>query len=153
GSMFLADKDYAQAVEMLERISPSYSDATRSLRELAEAALAAQKNEIKPIPGKPSYLELALAALAKIPDLKPGADGFTSRDYFAAKLTLADIFYKAKDHDKLEALAQSLAKSLDAADGKIQEEFRIPVMSLSLYAKLGRGEIDCKAGRYSKAYE
>src|SRR5207253_3005111 len=47
----------------------------------------------------------------------------------------------------------ALAKSIDRTDERIQEEFRIPVLSLGLYAKLGRGEIDYQAGRYSKAYE
>ena len=92
-------------------IPPSYADSTRSLYLLAAAALAAHKNDAKPPPGKPSYEERALAALASVPDLNPAADGATIRDYFAAKLTLAEIYYKAKQHEQLEALAQILAFS------------------------------------------
>jgi hypothetical protein len=153
GVMLLADKDYPQAVEALERISPSYPDSTRSLYQLARAALQAQKNEVKRPPGKPAYEERALAALTRIPDLKLSADGATCRDYFAAKLTLADVYYQAKQHEKLQALAQALARSLDDTGEKVQEEFRTPVVSLSLYAKLGMAESDYKVGRYRQARE
>lgn len=153
GVLLIADKDYPRAVETLDRISSSYGDTTRALYQLAGAALAAQKNDAKVPPGKPGYEQRALAALAQIPDLQPSADGSTIRDYFAAKLTLADVYYKAKQYEKLEALAQTLAKSIDGTDETIQEEFRTLVMSLSLYAKLGKGEIEYQAGRYGKAYE
>ncbi|HLJ93225.1 MAG TPA: hypothetical protein VKU02_08555 [Gemmataceae bacterium] len=152
GVILFANKEYVQAVEELNRISSGYSDATRSLYQLAGAALAAQKSDLKPPAGKPSYEQRALAALARIPDLKTGADTFTARDYFAAKLMLAEIYFKAKQYDKLEALAPTLAKHLDGVDEKVKDEFRTPVLSLTLYAKLGRAEIDYRAGQYGKAY-
>ena len=139
-------------MEVLDRISPSYSDSTRALYELAGAALEAKKNDLKPPPGKPAYEERALAALARIPELGVSADHATIRDYFAAKLLLADIYYKANQPEKLDALAQALAKSLDGRDLSVQEAFRTSVRSLSLYAKLGRGEMDYKAARYGKAH-
>jgi hypothetical protein len=153
GAMLLADKDYPQAVEVLERISSGYADSTRSLYQLASAALQAQKNDIKPPVDKSSYEERALAALTKIPDLGPSADHATSRDYFAAKLMLADMYYRSKQHVQLEALAQRLIKNLEGTDEKVREEFRSSVLSLTLYAKLGRGESDYEAGRYGEARE
>src|SRR5260370_40892714 len=50
GVMLLADRDYPQAVEVLDLISPSYADSTRSLYQLAAAALAAPKKHGKPPP-------------------------------------------------------------------------------------------------------
>jgi hypothetical protein len=151
GAMSIADKDYPQAVEVLERISSTYADSTRSLYQLASAALQAQKNEMKLPSGKPSYEERALAALTKIPDLSPSSDRATSRDYFAAKLMLADMYYRSKQHEQLEGLAQRLVKSLEGADENVREEFRSPVLSLTLYTKLGKGETDYDSGRYSDA--
>jgi hypothetical protein len=153
GAALLAEKNYAEAVEVLDRISPSYSDSTRSLYELASAALKAKKIDLKPPPSKPAYEQRALAALARIPDLRPSADPATTRDYFAAKLLLADIYYRANQPEKLDALSQTLAKRLDGCDRNVQEAFRTPILSLSLYAKLGRGEMDYKAGRYGKTRE
>jgi hypothetical protein len=153
GMMFLADKDYRQAVEVLDRISPSYSDATRSLSRLARAALQAQKNGLQPPPGKPSYEERALAALARIPDLNPSADPATARAYFTAELMRAEIYYEKKQPDRLEALAQKLAKQLEGVEEEVRQEFGTAVFSLSLYAKLGRGEADFQAGRYGKVRE
>src|SRR5262249_43908432 len=106
GAIFLIDKDYGQAVEVLDRISSSYAESTRALYQLAGAAFEAQKNDQKPPPGKPAYEERALAALVRIPELTPSADSATSRDYFAAKLSLADVYYRTQQHEKLEALAQ-----------------------------------------------
>jgi hypothetical protein len=151
--MLLTDKEYGQAVEVLDRISSHYSDATRSLSELARAALQAHKNGLQPPAGKPSYLERALAALARVPDLKSSADRATARDYFAAELTLADIYYQRKQHDQLDALAQKLAEKLAGTEEGIQQEFRSAIASLSLYAKLGRGETDYQAGQYGKVRE
>ncbi|HEX4716058.1 MAG TPA: hypothetical protein VH164_14135, partial [Ktedonobacteraceae bacterium] len=153
GLMLLADKNYAEAVEVFDRISPNYADSTRALYQQAGAALQAQKNELKPPPGKPAYQQRALAALAKIPDLKASADAATVRDYFAAKLTLADVYYKANQHEKLDALAQNLAKSLEGLDSTLQDEFRTSVLSLALYGKLAKGETEYRAGRYSQVRE
>ena len=153
GGMHLADKEYQQAVEVLDRISPSYSERTRSLYQLAGAALQAQKNDRPPPPGQPSYQERALAALTSIPDLRSAADAATRRDYFAAKLMLAEIYYQTKQHEKLQALAQSLTASLEGTDVKIQQDFRTSILALSLYAKLGMAEADYQAGRYQKVRE
>jgi hypothetical protein len=153
GLMFVAEKDYGQAVEVLDRISSSYSDVTRSLSQLARAALQAQKNGLQPPAGKPGYQERALASLARVPDLRSAAEPAMVRDYFTAELTLADIYYQRKQHDQLDALAQKLAKKLEGTEEGIRQEFRSAVFSLSLYAKLGRGETDYQAGRYSKVRE
>lgn len=153
GRLLIGDKDYRQAVEVLERISPSYPDATRALYQLSVAALQAQKNDLQPPPGKPAYEERARAALERIPDLAPSADDATARDYFAAKLTLADIYYRNHQHDKLEALAQALAKNLGSTEQTLQEAFQTSVFSVLLYAKLGKGEAAYKAGRYRDARE
>jgi hypothetical protein len=153
GILLLADKNYPAAVETLGRITPAYSDSTRALYQLASAATQADKEEIKPGAGRPSYREQAEAALLRIPDLSGSDDPGTAQIYFAGKLMLADLYYRGKQYEKLRALADALAKALDNAADKIKAEHRINVRVLKLYADLGRAEAEYIAGHYSKASE
>jgi len=153
GLVLLGEKDYPAAVEVLERISPTYPEATRSYFQLAAAALQAQKDEAKPPPGKASYQDRAVAALLKIPELSTGADSSTIHDYVLAKMMLANNYYRLKQFEKMDQLADALLKQLDALDEKTKEEHRTSVVALTLYAKLGRAEADYAAGHYAKVRE
>jgi tetratricopeptide (TPR) repeat protein len=152
GILLLNDKKYAEAVEVLDRIATGYPEAIRAYFQLAGAVLQVQKDEtIKPPPGKPSYQERLLAALTRMPELTSGADAATVHDYFNAKLVLADLYYRAKQFDKVDALAEALLKRLDGLDEKTKAEQQAGVVILSLYAKQGRAEAEYAAGQYGKA--
>src|SRR5262249_30135726 len=153
GIILLAEKNSPAAVETLGRITSGYSDSTRALYQLASAATQADKEEIKPAAGRPSYREQAETALLRIPDPSGSDDPGTAQIYFAGKLMLADIYYRGKQYEKLHALADALAKALDSASDKIKAEHRINVRVLKLYAELGRAEAEYAAGRYPKASE
>jgi hypothetical protein len=151
--VLLSEKNYPEAVEVLERVTPGYSDATRAFYQLAGAALEAQKEEAKPRPGKPGYNERALAALLRIPELSGVADAATVHDYFNAKLMLADVYYRSKQYEKMDQLADALLKRIDGLGDKSKAAYRTSVLALTLYAKLGRAEADYAAGQYAKARE
>jgi hypothetical protein len=151
GLLALNEKNYPAAVEALERITPGYADATRALYQLAGAALQAQKEDAKPPPGRPSYQERAIAALRRVPELAEPADPATVHDYFAGKLTLADLYYRGKQYDKVQELAEALLKKLDGLDERAKAEHRGSVLALALYAPLGRAEAECQAGRFGQA--
>ena len=151
GIVFLADKNYPEAVDALSRITSAYPDATRALYQLASAAVQADKEEIKAKPGQPSYQDRALAALLRIPDLSTPAEAGTAHVYFAAKLMLADIYYRSKQYAKLQLLADSLLKSLEGLDDKTKAEHRTNVYALKMYAELGQAEADYATGRYGNA--
>jgi len=152
GLELASEKNYPEAVAVLERISAGYPDATRAMFRLAAAALNAQKEDsAQPAPGKSSYQDRALAALMRIPDLSPSADIGTINDYVAAKLTLGRIYYSTKQFDKMEVLTEALLKKVDELDPKTQAEHRVSVLIGTMYAKFGRAEAEHSAGNYGKA--
>jgi hypothetical protein len=153
GLAAIADKNYAEAVETLDRVSPTYSDRVQSLYQLAAAALQADKEGIPAPVGRPSFQERALAALAGIPEPSTRAPPSIVRTYFAAKLMLADIYYRAKQYKKLATLAQALTQNLDNVDEKLKGELQIKVHIFQLYAVLGGAETAYAAGRYAEACE
>src|SRR5256885_17185974 len=95
GSQAFIDKNFAEAVNILGRITPGYNDAIKSTYLLAAAAFQAQKEEPA---GKVNYQDLALAALLKMPELPAAADPVTARDYFNAKQMLAGIYYRPRQY-------------------------------------------------------
>jgi TolA-binding protein len=151
GLLYLNDKNYPEAVAVLDRVSSAYPEATRAFFLLAGAALQAQKENVKPPAGAANYQDRALAALLKIPDLRPGADAATVRDFFSSRQLLADIYYRTKQFDKMEAMTSALVKRLDELDNDLKAEQRTTVVILDLYAKLGRAETEYNAGHYDKA--
>jgi TolA-binding protein len=150
--LLLTEKDYPAAVDVLERITPGYPEATHVYYQLAAAALQAEKDGSKPAIGKRSYRDRALAALTKIPELSATADAAAIRDYFGAKLLQGNIYYLTKQFALMQTLADALQKRLDAlTDDRAKAEQRLTVRSLDLSAKLGQAEADAAVGQYAKA--
>src|SRR5262249_47217230 len=89
GWVLASEKKYAEAVAVPGRTTPDYPDLTRARFQLAETALQAQKDEgSKPVTGKASYQDRAMAALLRIRDLDAKADAGTANAYIASKLIL-----------------------------------------------------------------
>jgi hypothetical protein len=153
GMLLLAEKKCPEAVETLDRISSKYSDLTLALNQLANAALQAENEGTKPPPDRPSYLDRAIAALVRIPPLSPQAEPSAMQIYFAAKLMLADIYFRTKQHEKVEALAETILKRLECLDEKTKAGHRANILAVKLYAELGRAEADYTAGRYTQVRE
>jgi hypothetical protein len=154
GWLLLTEKNYADAVTVLERVGLGYAEYTRALCQLAEAALLAHKDGTsKPAPGAPSYQDRALAALLKVPELARSADAGTAQAYFGARQMLAGIYYRSKQYDKMESLTDGLLKQVDDLDEKTKTEHRSTVLGLTLYAKLGRAEAEYAAGHFGRARE
>src|SRR5262249_20650801 len=100
-----------------------------------------------------SFQDRATAALLKIKDPPAAADAAIIRDYFSSKQLLADIYYRTKQYEKMEAMTSALVKRLDELDNDMKAEQRTTVLILDLYAKLGRAEAEYGAGHYAKARE
>jgi tetratricopeptide (TPR) repeat protein/TolA-binding protein len=144
------DKKYPEAIDALERISPGYAEATRAFYLLAGLALQAQKDGLTPAQGKRPYQERALAALNKVPEPGPLADAETIHDYIGAQQMLADLYYRARQYDRMEALSDALQKRLEKLDDRTQAEFRTRIRILGLYARLGKAETEYHAGQYAQ---
>jgi TolA-binding protein len=150
GLVAMGEKNYPEAVEALERIGASYPESSRVLYQLASAALRAQKEDARPPEGKPGYQERAVAALTRIPEPPRSADPATIQDYLNSKLMLADLYFHAKEYDRMEALAILLQKKLAAYGDKAKAEQSANVLLRTLYAKFGKAEADYSAGKYAE---
>jgi tetratricopeptide (TPR) repeat protein len=152
GLVFIAEKQYPEALDILERIAvASYPDAVRVLYLLADAAFRADKDGLAAPAGRPPYKQRALAALSKMPEITTAADPGTIHDYFAGKLILADLYYQDKQFEKMDVLTDALTKVLQGMDEKTRTQYQPEVGVLTLYAKLGRAEAEYGAGRYAEA--
>lgn len=157
GRMLVGKKDYVAATEALNRISATYANSTSSLYLLAQAALQADKAELKPPAGNPPYAEQAVAALQAIPDLSPEADAGRARVFFEAKLQLGSLLYARQEYKQLGSLASVLQQRLQAPGSAMTEnlraELRPRVLALDLLARFGQAEADYRAGRFAQVCE
>jgi tetratricopeptide (TPR) repeat protein len=154
GLVLIAQKQYPEAIDVLERIpAASYPDAIRTLYLLADAAFRADKDGLPAPAGRPPYKQRALDALSKMPEINTAADAGTIHDYFGGKLLLADLYYRDKQFQKMDALTDSLVKLLQGMDDKTKEQYQPEVAVLTLYAKLGRADAEYAAGHYAEAHK
>ncbi len=154
--LLLQAKKHAEAVEVLERVTPAYHDATRAQYQLAMAAFSAHREEAKPPAGKPSYEERGIRALKAIPELTSGADPTTVEIYLLARLELSRVYYAEKKFAEMQALLDKLAKVLDEAcglDKEAKESLEATVKGRRLLAQYGVGEEQYAAGAYTKVRE
>ena len=153
GLLLLQGKKYAETVEVLERITPSYGESIRALYHLATSAFQAQR-ENSPVPkGKPSFEERGTRALKAVPELPPGADPATTEIYFLARLELSRIHYGEKKYAEMQALLDKLTKQLEQAK-EIDQEARTglatTIRARKLLARYGLAEEDYAKGEYEK---
>lgn len=157
GRLLLQEKKYPEAVATLSRVSPTYTDSTRSLFQLGYAAQMAQRTESKPLPGRPPYIQIALNALRAVPPLADDADPATIPIYFEAKLTLGSLLYTQKNPAEAVTLGTALLKEVGnptlALDSIARAELETKALGLQLLGRLGVAEIDDNARQYAKVRE
>lgn len=151
GLVAMGEKNYPEAVEALGRITPGYPESSRVLYQLASAARLAQKEDTKPGESKSGYLERAVAALTHIAEPVSSADATTIQEYISSKLLLADLYFQAKDFDKMGGLADLLLKKQAAYGDKVKPGQRASTLLCALYAKYGKADADYNAGKYAEA--
>jgi hypothetical protein len=155
GIVLFGENKYAEAVAVLSRITPSYENAIRSQYLLASAALQAQKADLKPPAGQPSYQQIAMSAFEAMPALPHGADAETVQVYVDARLHYGGLLYSQKDYPRLTTVADSLQKLVASSDLALPEaarnDLRPRVKALEMLAKLGEADTAFRAGQYAKA--
>jgi TolA-binding protein len=154
GSVYWGEKKYPEAVAVLGRVTQGYPNLTHALYLLALAALQAEKAGTAPPAGKPTYAQLAQAALQAVPEPTGGTPPGTVLTYLEAKLQLGGLLYTAQKFPALQALADTLRKQLAAPELGLDESTRAAlrprVHALELLARFGQGEADYRAGQYAK---
>jgi hypothetical protein len=155
GALAFRSKKYPDAMAYFSRIGPTYGDYTVTQYNLAKAALLAEKEGIKPLTGKPSYQQMAIEALTKIPKLPADASRMTTQIYFYGKLELARLLILTKQYPQLDALANDVFKRFgetheeDFAEGG-RAEVKPFIDALPLFARYGQGESEFKAGHFTQ---
>ena len=155
GALALASKKYRGAINFLAPIAPEYPGYSLAQYQLAGAALAAHEAGTDPPPGHPPYIEQAVTALQRIPDLPNDADPATSQAFFYGKLQLAKLFFARRNYESMERLADNLLNRFREAtlDEQTKNELRPAVEALPLYALYGRAALAYQARRYAEARE
>jgi hypothetical protein len=160
--LYINDKDpekreenVQQAVLALARITPSYSNYTVTQYQLAQFALDAEKEKIKPIAGDApdGYRKRALAALENMPPLTVGAEPTTNKFSFLAKVRLGQELFTLKRYDDMEKLSDATLPTLagvdlDADKAKSEElrgQLADSLKSFKLYARWAKADGEVKA--------
>lgn len=153
GLLLMQAKKYAEAVEVLERISSAFNEAIRAQYQLAMAATQAQREQ-RPVPkGQKSYEERAVRALKNTPDLPPGADAGTAEVYFLSRLELSRIHYSEKKFADMNLLLEKLGKQLaenQEIDKETKSKLAEAVRGRKLLAQYGVCEELYSKGEFEK---
>jgi hypothetical protein len=152
GALSLATKKYQDAIGLLSGLAPEYPGYTLAQYQLAGAALGAHEAGITPPPGRPPYVEQAVAALERIPDLSSDADPATAQAFFYAKLQLAKLLFTRRNYEPMARLAENLLTRFGQAtlDERTKTELRPAIEALPLYALYGRAAVAYQARRYAE---
>jgi TolA-binding protein len=152
GALSVATKKYEDAISLLSGLAPEYPGYTLAQYLLAGAALGAHEAGITPPRGRLPYLEQAVAALERIPDLSSGADPATAQAFFYAKLQLAKLLFSRRNYEPMARLAENLLTRFGQAtlDERTKNELRPAIEALPLYALYGRAAVAYQSGRYAE---
>jgi hypothetical protein len=154
GTDLVRVKKYAEAVEELSRVKPTYGGAIQSQYLLAMAALQAETDKVKPPPGeKRTYRARALEALKTLPPLPSSADAVTTQFYLEAKCLLAQHLFTDKKYEEMEKITEPLLEQLPklSLPGKeAADRLKANLTAVDLYAKYGRADVEFAAGHFDK---
>ena len=162
GLLLMREKNYPEAIQKLSTITPAYPSYPFAQYQIAECAFEADKEKLEPAPGeKRSYRQIALAALAAVPDSAAGEDPATNQVYVLAKSRLGRELFREKQYDAMNKLAEGLAAKLpklrlsaDAGkDQAMHEQFQAELTDVQLYAAYGLAEADFGKGRWAEVVQ
>jgi hypothetical protein len=148
------DDNVQQAILALSRITPGYSNYMVTQYQLAQFALQADKEKIKPIAGDAAdgYRKRALAALEKTPPLTAGADPTTNKFYFLAKVRLGQELFTLKRYDDMEKLSETTVPKLagveldedKAKSEELRGQLSDSLKSFKMYAHWAKADAEAK---------
>jgi hypothetical protein len=155
GKLAVKDKNYAEAIAYLNRVTADYSNYTPCLYELAfSAAYAAMRDKVDPPQGQPAtyFQDQTIAALRRIPEPAPDIDAGTLKYYLLGKQQLAFLLLGAKQYQEMQQVTTKLQTILK--DAKIDEDFKKAMnpsmQSLATLAEYSRAEVAYHTGKYDE---
>jgi len=155
GLLAIKSNTYAEAVEVLARITPDYQAYSASQYDLAIfAAIPALRDKIAPPAGQsPTYFQdHAIAALRRIPEPPADAPPEIVRYYLLGKQQLAMLLLGARQYDEMVQVAQQLQKQFKerAIDEALRKALEPAMETLVFLTQYAQAEIAYRAGQYDK---
>jgi hypothetical protein len=162
GLLLFRDENDAEAIKKLSTITPEYANLTRARFLLSSACFRAIKGKVEPITGDRAgdYRRRAIAALESLPASALGTDPDTNFFYLSGKSTLIGEWYHFARYKDMEALANSLLKTLkgnkvrlsfNAEDDRAKRAaLRNELVSMKLYASYGQANAAFAAEDYAE---
>lgn len=166
----LREKKYDATLALLKNLPKDFSAYTFAQAQLALTALNAQKNaeEKRDAKKAAAYRDQALAALNRIPTLPKDPDPATSQMFFVAQLEHGKLMYadaaaiRKQGKDKIalqkyremakftKSMREQFARVKSNLDAEGRELIGNALDALSMYARLGLGEMEYRAGAFDK---
>ncbi len=163
GLMSLRNGKFAEAVKVLNKVSPDYPSYTAIRYLIADMSLKAAAENAEPFPdqeGQPPvpFRERALKELRDNITEPKDASVDQTRLYFQAKTRLGLEWYRDRKYAEMEALVVQLTPRMPAAvfhddpkvNGDIREHFKTQLKKIDLLAKVGQADVAFKAGDFKK---
>jgi hypothetical protein len=155
GLVAIKNNSYAEAVEVLARITPDYQAYSSSQYDLAIfAALPALRDKIAPPAGQnPTYFQdHAIAALRRITEPPADAPPELVRYYLLGKQQLATLLLGARQYDEMVQVSQQLQKQFKerAIDEKLRKAMEPAMETMAFLTQYAQAEIAYRTGQYDK---
>ncbi len=142
------DKQYQEALQQLDSLSPAYAELARALYQAATLCLEAEKAKVAVPPGSAPYREQALQFLEKMPAAGSVTDSRQLQTVFAGKRLLIEIYLQSKQWPEFDRVVRETSSSFQDLDDKARESFRSPLLALQLFAAGIEADRACQAGRF-----
>jgi hypothetical protein len=139
------EKQYSQALDQIEALSPGYAELPRALYQGASLALEARKEQAQ---AAASYRERAVRFLERMPADVRGRDARSLQTIFAGKRLLVELYLQAKQWALLERVVEETVRSFQDLEESARAEFRGPLFALQLFSKSIAADQACRSGKY-----
>ncbi len=178
GLLLITQKNQAEAIKVLSRVSPNYTALIFVKNALARTALQAAEDKSALAKAEPDkakkdqltkdeakYSTLALDALKTMPLPPAGADPLTTAIFLNAKVELARIYNRNKEYAEVEKLVDPLLAGIQSGQYKIDalagepgkpsplEQARSSLVLMKLLARYYTADAEFAAGHLAKVKE
>jgi hypothetical protein len=146
--LFMRDKNYADAIQVLGRISDTFNNYNYARYQLALAAEQMSRADNKTAAEKAAYEKQAIDTLTAIKDSN---EPYSAMVCVLARVDLARIYFYNKQYSQVLEIATALEKALDNPKfEKTRDELRPRVDTLVLYATYAHARAADSAGKLAE---
>ena len=165
GMMLLREQNLGEAIKKLNTVTPAYPNYALVKYQIADVCLLAEKEKREPLKepaGLGSYADIAMKALAGIPDnTLGGGDPTMNHVYFMSRIRMGQEYFKQKKYTEMEKLVEPLIKKVETVSPWPLKptatfsckDITASLKDISMYGKLGLADVQFKDKHYDKVLE